>query len=117
VALPVKRRRDLSLAPREVPDVSKICSVYRADEGIYDYYLVKKPPKPSQALQSNPVGIPLEDALPVLQRPAKRVGRGQLPIGTIATDSRFSIAWSDIVIASAVAGVVSAVVSHILSGD
>jgi len=112
-----KRRSSLALSPREVPNVSKVCSVYRPDEGLYDYYFVRKPPRPSQAQSTNPIGLPLEDALPALPRPARRIGQGALPIGTIATDSRFSIAWSDIVLGATVAGLVSAVVGHMLRGD
>jgi len=104
------------LRPETIPDVSKVCSVYRRDLGLYDYYLVKRPPGMKSAALSNPVGLALADVLPDLPRPAQHVGRGELAIGTITNDQRFAFDVGDVVIGAAIAGAVSALVGWLLRG-
>jgi hypothetical protein len=100
--------------PATIPDVSKICSVYRRELGRYDYYLVRRPPSPKQAPRTNPVGIALADVIPDLPRPAKHIGRGGQAIGTIANDGRMAIDVNDVVLGAVIAGAVSAFVGWLL---
>lgn len=106
----------LGLDPRTIPDVGRICSVYRRDLGAYDYYRVKRPPGQKLVQRTSPVGIALADALPDLPRPAQHVGRGEQAIGTIVTDNRIAFDLSDVIVGAAVAGAVSAFVGWILRG-
>lgn len=110
-------RNAKSIRPEQINDVSKICSVYRRDEGLYDYYLVKRPPGMKYVDRSNPVGIALADALPDLPRPAQHVGRGEQAIGTIVTDQRIAFDMGDVVVGAVVAGAVSAFVGWLLRGS
>jgi hypothetical protein len=105
-----------TLDPRTIPDVSKVCSVYRRETGLYDYYRVRRPPGPKPVTRTNPVGIALADALPDLPRPAQRLGRGEYAVGTVVNDSRIAFDISDVVLGAAIAGAVSAVVSWLLRG-
>lgn len=100
--------------PETIPDVSKVCSVYRRDLGLYDYYLVKRPPGMKHVSASSPVGLALADVLPDLPRPSQHVGRGEVAIGTITTDNRLAIDVGDVVLGATIAGVVSALVGWFL---
>jgi len=100
--------------PATIPDVSKICSVYRRELGRYDYYLVRRPPSPKHVLRTNPVGIALADAIPDLPRPAKLIGHGEQAIGTIASDGRMVLDVNDVVLGAVIAGAVSAFVGWLL---
>lgn len=103
--------------PAEIPDVSRVCSVYRRESGLYDYYLVRNPPGMKLVQQNNPIGIALADALPPLPRPARLIGRGERAIGTIATDDQtFSLSIGEVVFGAAIAGAVSAFVGWLLRG-
>jgi len=102
---------------RNIPDVSKVCSVYRRSLGEYDYYEVSAPPVPKAFINESPIGIALSDALPALPRSARRIGHGVLPIGTIATDDEQPLGLRNVVIGAVIAGAVSAIVAELLRDD
>jgi len=103
-----------AIRPELLPDVSRVCSVYRRDRGSYDYYLVSRPPGMKRVNQANPVGLALADALPDLPRPAKRIGQGERAIGTIVDDRRVALDVGDVLFGGIVAGLTSALVSWLL---
>jgi len=105
-----------TIDPGAIPDVSRVCSVYRRELGLYDYYEVKRPPGMKLVPRTNPVGIALADALPDLPRPARHIGRGEHAVGTVVNDTRVAFDVSDVVLGAVIAGTVSAFVGWLLRG-
>jgi hypothetical protein len=96
--------------------VAKVCSVYRRETGLYDYYLVRRPPGMLPVKRTNPIGVALADALPYLPRPARRIGRGEVAIGTVVRDDRIALDVGDVFIGGLIAGATSAIVGWLLRG-
>jgi hypothetical protein len=107
-------RNQQSFRPETLPDVGRVCSVYRRDLGLYDYYEVRRPPGPKAVLRDNPVGIALADAIPDLPKPARYLGRGERAVGTIANDTSITFDFGDVFVGAVIAGATSALVSWLL---
>lgn len=109
-------RNNKLIRPESISDVSKVCSVYRRDEGLYDYYQVRCPPGMRHATQANPLGFALADVLPDLPRPARHIGRGEVAVGTVVQDTRLALDVGDVFVGAVIAGTVSALVGWLLRG-
>ena len=69
--------------------VENIASVYDEESGHYDYYRIPRGQRPGRpwTLTGNPVGTPVQDALPKLPRGSVWAGRGERALGTVAQGS------------------------------
>ena len=64
--------------------VQNIASVYNENTGMYDYFQLSKRPGKPWTMRGNPVGTPVQDALPKLPRNARWMGQGERALGTVA---------------------------------
>ena len=66
--------------------VDNIASVYNEETGDYEYYRTPRGRKLGRpwTMTGNPVGTPVQDALPKLPQGSAWVGRGNRALGTVA---------------------------------